>query len=112
MLMESEANHVMVRDNSINALILHLIYLVIWKGIIENYSKLPLYFKQKSREMFEKYYPIEIDSHMKVEDKIPLMIEWYDGAHHLLQQSDLYKQDFAAMIKENPIEFRWFRTLI
>ena len=56
--------------------------------------------------MFDKYYPIEIDQHMSVEDKIPLMIEWYDGAHELLQQSDLYKHDFALMIKESPIEFR------
>ena len=83
--------------------------------------------------MFDKYYPIEIDQHMSVDDKIPLMIEWYDkkitsssyciklkglsqvtfcsyrydGAHELLRESDLNKQDFALMVKESPLEFRY-----
>ena len=56
--------------------------------------------------MFEKYYPIEIDPHITVEEKIPLMIEWYDGAHELMKNSNLYKKDFALMVAENPIEFR------
>ncbi|XP_046444083.1 cytosolic 5'-nucleotidase 3-like [Daphnia pulex] len=75
-------------------------------GVVENYSKLPDHYKLKSKEMFNKYYPIEIDQHMSVEEKIPLMIEWYDGAHELLEHSNLYKHDFALMVKENPIEFR------
>jgi hypothetical protein len=35
------------------------------------------------------------------------MIEWYDGAHELLEHSNLFKHDFACMVKENPIEFRY-----
>ena len=42
-----------------------------------------------------------------MEEKIPLMIEWYDGAHELLEHSNLFKHDFACMVKENPIEFRY-----
>ncbi|KAI9551378.1 hypothetical protein GHT06_021711 [Daphnia sinensis] len=75
-------------------------------GVVESYSKLPEHFKVKSREMFNKYYPIEIDQNISVEEKIPLMIEWYDGAHELLENSNLFKHDFALMVKENPIEFR------
>lgn len=56
--------------------------------------------------MFDKYYPIEIDPHIPVNEKIPLMIEWYDGAHDLLMRSNLYKHDFSLMIQENPVEFR------
>ena len=67
-------------------------------GVIETYSHLPAMFKEKSREMFEKYYPIEIDPHIAVEEKIPLMIEWYDGAHELMKNSNLYKKDFALMV--------------
>lgn len=56
--------------------------------------------------MFDKYYPIELDPNIPVDEKIPLMIEWYNGAHDLLQKSDLYRHDFTAMVKENPIELR------
>ncbi len=57
--------------------------------------------------MFNKYYPIELDPSMPLEMKIPLMIEWYDGAHELMHQSNLCKKDFALMVEESPISFRY-----
>ena len=75
--------------------------------MIENYSRLPASFKEKSREMFDKYYPIELDPTIPLDEKIPLMLEWYDGAHVLMQQSDLYRKDFALMVEESSISFRY-----
>ena len=60
--------------------------------------------------MFEKFYPIEIDPHLTVEEKLPHMLEWYDEGHELMLQCDLVKQDFALMVQENPTEFRFLYT--
>lgn len=68
---------------------------------------MPPMFKQRCKDLFEKYYPIEIDPHMSVEEKIPFMIQWYDGAHKLMQDSNLNKQDFELMVKERHLEFRY-----
>ena len=77
-------------------------------GVVEQYSRLPDTFKEKSLEMFEKYHPIEMDLSIPLEKKIPLMIEWYQsGAHGLMQQFDLKREDFALMLKENPLSFRY-----
>jgi len=75
-------------------------------GVIENYSRLPASFREKQKQMFEKFYPIEIDPHLTVEEKLPHMLEWYDEGHELMLQCDLVKQDFALMVQENPTEFR------
>ena len=55
-------------------------------GVIENYSRMPPKFKTETRNLFEKFYPIEIDPHMTEEEKVPLMIQWYDESHDLILQ--------------------------
>ena len=75
-------------------------------GVIENYSRMPAKFKVETRNLFEKYYPIEIDPHLSVEEKLPHMIQWYDKAHDLMLQCDLYKKDFTLMTEETPLKFR------
>jgi len=75
-------------------------------GVIENYSRMPPLFREKQKQMFEKYYPIEIDPHLTVEEKLPHMLQWYDQGHELLLKCDMLKKDFALMVQENPTEFR------
>lgn len=45
---------------------------------------LPETVKAKCSELFRKYYPIEICHEMKVSDKIPLMVEWWEESHKVL----------------------------
>lgn len=75
-------------------------------GVIENYSRLPPLFRERQKEMFQTFYPIEIDPHLTVEEKLPRMMEWYDQGHELMLQCNLVKKDFALMAQENPTEFR------
>lgn len=75
-------------------------------GVIENYSRLPPSFKERSLQMFHKYYPIELDPHIPLDEKIPLMLEWYHSAHEMMKESDLYRKDFALMVEESSISFR------
>ena len=55
-------------------------------GVIENYSRMPPKFKTETRNLFEKFYPIEIDPHMTEAEKLPHMIQWYDESHELILQ--------------------------
>lgn len=58
--------------------------------------------------MFQKFYPIEIDPHLTVEEKLPHMMEWYNEGHELMLQCNLVRKDFTLMVQENPTEFRFF----
>jgi len=75
-------------------------------GVIENYSRLPPLFREKQKQMFQKFYPIEIDPHLTVEEKLPHMMEWYNEGHELMLQCNLVRKDFTLMVQENPTEFR------
>jgi 5'-nucleotidase len=34
-----------------------------------------------TKKLLDKYYPIEIDTHMSIEEKMPFMLEWYQQVH-------------------------------
>lgn len=75
-------------------------------GVIENNSVVPSDFKKKTRSLFEKYYPIEIDPHMSEEEKIPHMIQWYEEGHEQILQCGFTRDDFSKMIKQTPVYYR------
>ena len=54
-----------------------------------------------------------LDPNLPLEVKIPLMVEWYDAKHELLIHNNLYKKDFALMVKESSMSFRYtiFKTI-
>ncbi|KAK2724069.1 cytosolic 5'-nucleotidase 3-like isoform X2 [Artemia franciscana] len=75
-------------------------------GIVEQSSVVTQEFRDETRRLLHQYYPIEVDPHMTPKEKIPLMLEWYNGAHEALKKCDIYKKDFETMVQEADIHFR------
>ncbi|TNN85984.1 Cytosolic 5'-nucleotidase 3 [Liparis tanakae] len=50
------------------------------------------------KKLLNTYYPIEIDSSRSIEEKLPLMVEWWTKAHGLLVQQEIRKDLLAVVL--------------
>ncbi|XP_060795272.1 7-methylguanosine phosphate-specific 5'-nucleotidase-like [Neoarius graeffei] len=57
--------------------------------------------KSKLSDLVAHYYPIEIDSSMSVEEKIPHMVEWWTRVHDLIIQQRIRKDQLAQAVRES-----------
>ncbi|KAM7371614.1 hypothetical protein PAMP_008832 [Pampus punctatissimus] len=57
--------------------------------------------KQKLENLLNTYYPIEIDSTRSIDEKLPLMVEWWTKAHEVLVQQKIRKDLLAAAVRES-----------
>uniref|UniRef100_A0A3Q4BY90 Uncharacterized protein n=1 Tax=Mola mola TaxID=94237 RepID=A0A3Q4BY90_MOLML len=71
-----------------------------------SYSNSPLKFSLQLKELLNKYYPIEINASLSVEEKLPLMVEWWTKAHELLLQQEIRKDLLAVVVKESEAMLR------
>ncbi|NXP17944.1 5NT3B nucleotidase, partial [Scytalopus superciliaris] len=62
--------------------------------------------KKKLKDLLHYYYPIEIDPNRTLEEKRPLMVEWWTRAHELLVQQKIRKSDIAQMVRESEVMLR------
>uniref|UniRef100_A0A8C8RKM2 5'-nucleotidase n=1 Tax=Pelusios castaneus TaxID=367368 RepID=A0A8C8RKM2_9SAUR len=62
--------------------------------------------RKKLKDLLHYYYPIEIDPNQTVEEKCPLMVEWWTRAHDLLLQQKILKSDIAKIVKESEVMLR------
>jgi len=46
------------------------------QGALEKTSVLPSDFKTRVIDLKKKYYPVEVDPKLTVEEKCPYMVEW------------------------------------
>uniref|UniRef100_A0A3B4B1A5 Uncharacterized protein n=1 Tax=Periophthalmus magnuspinnatus TaxID=409849 RepID=A0A3B4B1A5_9GOBI len=60
----------------------------------------------KLKELLNTYYPIEIDSTRSVEEKLPLMVEWWTKAHELLIEQKIKKDALALAVRESEAMLR------
>ena len=67
--------------------------------ISEDYSK-------EAHKLADKYYPIEIDPIIPLEDKKEKMMEWWKAHFDLLIKSGLNKKHLKAIVEEDKIQFR------
>ncbi|CAB4495208.1 5'-nucleotidase, cytosolic III [Rhizophagus irregularis] len=74
--------------------------------ILSSSSRLTDEFKKKTKELVDKYYPIEVNNQLTEEQKWPYMIEWWTQAHQLLIDQKINKDDVAAMVAETPVDIR------
>ena len=63
-------------------------------------TALPESFQKKEAALKAKYYPIECDLGMPLDEKIPLMREWYCANHDLTLAEGLERAALAAAVKE------------
>ncbi|NXH12580.1 5NT3B nucleotidase, partial [Bucco capensis] len=62
--------------------------------------------KKKLQDLLHYYYPIEIDPNRSLEEKRPLMVEWWSRAHELLSQQRIQKGDIAQIVRESNVMLR------
>ncbi|KFR11672.1 7-methylguanosine phosphate-specific 5'-nucleotidase, partial [Opisthocomus hoazin] len=65
--------------------------------------------KRKLKDLLHHYYPIEIDPNRTLEEKRPLMVEWWTRAHELLSQQKIQKGDIAQIVRESDVMLRYGR---
>ncbi|XP_054313522.1 7-methylguanosine phosphate-specific 5'-nucleotidase isoform X1 [Pongo pygmaeus] len=79
-------------------------------------SRCSLDFTKQLTALLHHYYPIEIDPHRTVKEKLPHMVEWWTKAHNLLCQQKIQKFQIAQVVRESNAMLRegyktFFNTL-
>ncbi|XP_054252829.1 kelch-like protein 11 isoform X2 [Indicator indicator] len=75
-------------------------------GILDSSRVISEDGKQKLKELLHHYYPIEIDPNRTLEEKQPLMVEWWTRAHELLSQQKIQRDDIAQIVRESGVMLR------
>ncbi|CAF93645.1 unnamed protein product, partial [Tetraodon nigroviridis] len=75
-------------------------------NIIDNCKLVTEECRQKLLQLKNKYYPIEIDPHLTMEEKYPFMVEWYYNSHTLLVEQRLEKEKLAEVVRESDAALR------
>lgn len=75
-------------------------------GVIEHSTVLGAEFSNRTHQLFEKYYPIEINPEISKEEKTPMMIEWWSSAHDLMMEYGLKKHHIKEMFVGANIDVR------
>lgn len=75
-------------------------------NILDNSKLLSEDCKAKLQNLLETYYPIEIDCTRPVEEKLPLMVEWWTKAHDLLVEQKIRKDDLTRAVRESEARLR------
>ncbi|CAE8689414.1 unnamed protein product [Polarella glacialis] len=71
-------------------------------GVLEVAKVLSESFRSKTKELFGKYYPIEIDASMSIPEKIPIMSEWYAQVHALMLKEFVTRENIASAVSSCP----------
>ncbi|XP_065147034.1 cytosolic 5'-nucleotidase 3-like isoform X1 [Paramisgurnus dabryanus] len=75
-------------------------------NILDNSKLMSEDCKAKLQNLLETYYPIEIDCTRSVEEKLPLMVEWWTKAHDLLVEQKIRKDDLTCVVRESEARLR------
>lgn len=75
-------------------------------GALDDCPKLNEEYRQKAHALRSKYYPIEIDPKMTMEEKLPHMIEWWNTSHELLNELNLDRNDISAIVRGSNLKLR------
>ncbi|XP_074552812.1 cytosolic 5'-nucleotidase 3A-like isoform X2 [Halichoeres trimaculatus] len=75
-------------------------------NILDNSKLISEECKEQLKQLLNTYYPIEIDSSRSIEEKLPLMVEWWTKAHELLVQQAIKKDLLAVVVRESEAMLR------
>lgn len=67
-------------------------------GVMNNSSLMSQDFRDKVNALYKKYRPIEFDHNMPVEQKIPLMVEWYQQRKNVVVASRVQRSQIEEMV--------------
>ncbi|XP_051894619.1 cytosolic 5'-nucleotidase 3A-like [Pristis pectinata] len=74
--------------------------------IIDNNKLISEECSKKLKDLVNIYYPVEIDPTRSIEEKLPLMIEWWTKTHDLLVQQKIQKNKLAEIVRESDAVLR------
>ncbi|KAM6163573.1 7-methylguanosine phosphate-specific 5'-nucleotidase [Rhynchocyon petersi] len=85
-------------------------------NILDNSKIVTEECRKELNALLHHYYPIEIDPHRTIKEKLPHMIEWWTRAHDLLCQQKIQKFQIAQVVRESNAMLRegykvFFNTL-
>ncbi|XP_068434071.1 cytosolic 5'-nucleotidase 3-like [Clinocottus analis] len=75
-------------------------------NILDNSKLISNDCKAELKGLLNKYYPIEVDYSRSIEDKLPLMVEWWTKAHEILVQQKIRKDLLAIVVRESDAMLR------
>ncbi|XP_040294768.1 7-methylguanosine phosphate-specific 5'-nucleotidase [Bufo bufo] len=75
-------------------------------NIIDNSKMISEDCRKKLKDLFNTYYPLEIDPNRTSQEKFPLMVEWWSKAHTLLCAQKIEKQMLSQVVKESQARLR------
>lgn len=75
-------------------------------NILDNSELISSDCKKQLKGLLDYYYPIEIDTSRPVEEKIPLMVDWWTKAHDILVAQNIRKDKLAMMVRESEAMLR------
>lgn len=81
-------------------------------NVLEEGHVLPEFYKDEARALRDHYFPIEMNPKLTIEEKIPVMVEWWTKAHDLLSKCHITKDDVRIMVENSTARLRdgctWF----
>jgi len=75
-------------------------------GILESAPTLTEKFKQKACEYYDHYHPLEISHNLSLEEKIPVMKEWYSKAHESLLEENITLDSISEAVRDADTRLR------
>ncbi|KAM5213524.1 7-methylguanosine phosphate-specific 5'-nucleotidase isoform 2-T2 [Hipposideros larvatus] len=84
--------------------------------ILDNSKIISEECRKELKALLHHYYPIEIDPHRTIEEKLPHMVKWWTKAHDCLCQQKIQKFQIAEVVRESNAMLRegyktFFNTL-
>ncbi|XP_067687851.1 cytosolic 5'-nucleotidase 3-like isoform X2 [Haliotis asinina] len=81
-------------------------------NVLEESHVMPDFFKEQATALRDKYIPLEFSHDLTVEQKIPLMIEWYKAGVAMYVGSGIRSQDVSVSVAKARLVLRdgcmWF----
>jgi len=75
-------------------------------SILRNGDYLTADYAEKANQLYDKYYPIEVNPNIPIEERKKAMNEWWITHFDLLIKSGLDKNDIKDIVKSKKIKFR------
>uniref|UniRef100_A0A4W4HNR4 5'-nucleotidase n=1 Tax=Electrophorus electricus TaxID=8005 RepID=A0A4W4HNR4_ELEEL len=75
-------------------------------NVLDNSKLISKTCQAEMKNLLNTYYPIEIDSTRSIEEKLPLMVEWWTKVHNLLIEQKIRKDQLTAVVKESNVILR------
>ncbi|XP_038182752.1 7-methylguanosine phosphate-specific 5'-nucleotidase [Arvicola amphibius] len=75
-------------------------------NILDNSKIISEDCRKELSALFHHYYPIEIDPHRTIREKLPHMVQWWSKAHNLLCQQRIQKFQIAQVVRDSTAMLR------